>query len=197
MKFIRSNYLIQKLIISLLIVSCKQQIVNYDSLVQKKGLYYYKSDTKPFYGACVGFYADSTKKVEGKLIEGLEEGEWRYWYNTNLIKEIANYKAGKLNGLRTGWCDCGPKTYEINYKNDLPHGLSIHYNSGKKSSEEFYVEGKLHGKAIEWHENGQKKVAGNYVDNEMDGLWIYSDYKGTKVKERLFEKGKLIRETNY
>ena len=42
--------------------------------------------------------AKTIKRSEGTYTNGLENGEWKYYYSDGILKEKATYAAGRLNG---------------------------------------------------------------------------------------------------
>lgn len=117
------------------------------------------------------FYDQKKNKVsEGKLVNRLNEGEWKYYHHASpVVMTTENYKNGKLEGLRSVFFLNGKLAEQAMYKNDLKNGLY------KKFSEE----------GILYEES-------NYKDNEFDGLATFYDATGLIVSKGMFAKGKKV-----
>lgn len=133
------------------------------------------------------FYDQNKNKVsEGKVVNKLFEGEWKYYHHASTtIMTIENYKNGKLEGLRSVFFPSGKIAEETYYKNNLKNG------SSKKYSEKGYV-----------------LEEATFKDNQYDGLAIFRDVDNTIVSKgkfvngkktgvwQFFENGKLTDEVN-
>lgn len=122
------------------------------------------------------------KRSEGKYVNGFEEGEWKYWYacpackdgQSGLIKEISNYKNGKLHGKAT--------TY---------------YSNGSKQNEGFFKRNLQDSTFAEWYscdtcepgKEGQLKLSGFFDEKVKSGMWTHYYPGGKKFKEELYVNG--------
>jgi antitoxin component YwqK of YwqJK toxin-antitoxin module len=129
----------------------------------------------------------SNKVSEGKAINKLFEGEWKYYHaNSKEIMTLENYKDGKLEGIR-----------------------SVFYPNTKIAEETHYQKGIKEGPYKKYTENGILLEETVYKKGEFDGITTYKDpndkivakglYKnGLKVGIwQFFENGKLTSEENY
>ncbi len=66
------------------------------------------------------------------------------------------------------------------------------YPSGKKASEEEYLDGVLQGPAVHWHENGDVKERGRHLDGQRHGLWEQFDPAGNRTMETEYDAGKIL-----
>ncbi len=151
-----------------------QSQVNSLQLAEKEGVTYKKGDTVPFTGKCTDWLDKTRKQSEREYVNGKVNGTEILWYDNGKIFSQAQYKDGKYNGV-----------------------LTQYYENGNKQFEHSYIADYMNGTAIEWYQNGIKKSEGKYNDCHEDGLWIYYDENGKKTKEIEFQKGKIIKETNY
>lgn len=72
---------------------------------------------------------------------------------------------------------------EIEFRNDVKHGVWLLKNqSGKKIETGYYQKGLKHGPEIWWHENGTKFMEMNYKYDKLEGKKI-EYYKNGKVAE--------------
>jgi antitoxin component YwqK of YwqJK toxin-antitoxin module len=93
-----------------------------------------------------------------------------YYYSTGKIKETNQYKAGKLQGISTGYYASGTKEYEINYAEDERHGLSTYYYpNGKVKSQGWYDNGNLSDDWTTYNEKGAAATRTTYLNNDITG----------------------------
>ncbi len=118
-------------------------------------------------------------------------GEWKYYYNTGILKQTANFKNGKLNGLLENWFTNGVKSSTTNYLDDKINGVETnYYYNGLLLRTTNYKEDKKNGIEKEYNSKGQLLFTANYVDDEKNGLVTYYYYNGKKQDELLYTKGK-------
>lgn len=133
------------------------------------------------------FFDQAKHKVsEGKVINKLFEGEWKYYHNAaTTIMTTENYKNGKLEGLRSVFFPSGKIAEETNYKLGLKNGSSKKYS-----------------------EKGIVLEEANFKNNQYEGICVFKDVDGNVVSKgtftngkktgiwQFFENGKLTQEVN-
>lgn len=145
---------------------------------------------KPDGSAYTTFFKDGKFKVsEGKEVNKLYEGEWKY-YHENLpdIMTIENYKAGKLHGKRTVYYrGSGVKgeesvAEEANYSGGLKDGKYKSYTmKGTVLEDSNYKNGQLDGPASYYDPLGNLVSKGTFKNGQKVGKWEYfKDGKPTK-----------------
>ena len=114
------------------------------------------------------FYDQNRNKVsEGKVVNKLFEGEWKYYhYASPAVMTTENYKNGKLEGLRTVYFLSGKVAEQINYVNNLKQGAYKKYT-----------------------ENGIVLEESFFKNNEYDGVSIFRNDSGIVVSKGMFAKG--------
>lgn len=133
------------------------------------------------------FYDKNKNKVsEGKVINKLYEGEWKYYHKASKsIMTIENYQNGKLEGLRTVFYADGKIAEETNYKNNNKEGLcKIIAQNGNVIEESFYKNNIYNGLAIFRDVSGNLASKGNFINGKKSGIWQF------------YENGKLVKEIN-
>lgn len=133
------------------------------------------------------FYDKNKNKVsEGKVINKLYEGEWKYYHKASKsIMTIENYKNGKLEGIRTVFYPDGKIAEETNYKNNIKEGLcKIVAQNGIVIEESFYKNNSYNGLAIFRDVAGNIVSKGIFTNGKKSGIWQF------------YENGKLVKETN-
>ncbi|MBA3663436.1 MAG: hypothetical protein H0W61_04405 [Bacteroidetes bacterium] len=96
-------------------------------------------------------------KGKGVYKDGNRTGEWEFFYASGKLEQKGRYdKKGRSQGV---W-----KWY---------------YENGALMREETYVNGKREGQLTDYDEQGKIILQGLFVDNNMEGSWIYEtpDYK--------------------
>lgn len=132
------------------------------------------------------YYENGNKKAVGTYNNGKKSGKWSYYYKNGRIQQIGSYSAGRLTGI---W--------------------QWYYETGELLKEEYYIYGKLDGEAIEYSELGSIISKGNYVEGYKEGDWVYTigdqryignyvmDLKDGVWKSYYLEENKLSFEGKY
>ena len=137
-------------------------------------------------GSCYAVFYDqkSNKVSEGKLVNKLPEGEWKYYHFESkqlMSKEL--YKNGKLEGVRKVFYKDGTLAEETNYVNGIKHGNSKTYSEkGQLIDAHVYKNGQYDGVASYYDGLGNKMYEGSYVNGKRVGTW------------KFFEKNKVIKQ---
>lgn len=123
------------------------------------------------------FYDQRNHKVsEGKQVNKLNEGEWKY-YHEGLpdIMTLEYYKAGKLEGKRT-----------VYYRGS---GVKGEENIAEEAH---YSKGLRHGPYKKYTMKGVVLEDSNYKQGELDGPAVFNDPLGNPVSKGLFKNGKKV-----
>lgn len=151
------------------------------------------------------------------MIDGIQYGYSKQWYENGKLEWVAPYFKGVKHGLAIGWARNGNKAWESEWNNGHSHGLSKkwHPNGNMRSvttfkkglkdgeaigADEFgqlewkaqWKGGKLHGVHREWHPNGNRKLERIYLDGEKlsEFRWVLA---GNDPALEQFEYGKKIK----
>ncbi|WP_291113573.1 toxin-antitoxin system YwqK family antitoxin [Flavobacterium sp. UBA6135] len=129
------------------------------------------------------FYKGKFKVSEGKVVNKLYEGEWKYYHlDMDQIMTLENYKNGKLDGVRKVFYKSGELAEETNYKEGKREGSYKKYAENGIVMEELnYKNDLFHGPAIYKETDGTISITGQYKNGLSVGEWKY------------YEKGKLVR----
>ena len=73
-------------------------------------------------------YLNGVLIEKGILINGIKEGEWKYYHPNGSLMEINYYSLGKLNGPSKGWFNNGQPSFIGEYVNDSLNGEVKVYN---------------------------------------------------------------------
>lgn len=130
------------------------------------------------------FYDQRKNKVsEGKLVNKLYEGQWKYYHKASkIIMTIENYGKGNLEGLRSVFYTSGKIAEEANYKNNLKNGNYKRYTeTGILIEESIYSNNEYNGLATFRDVDGNIASKGMFTNGKKSGIWQF------------FEKGKLAK----
>lgn len=128
------------------------------------------------------FYNQKSNKVsEGKVVNKLFEGQWKYYHEDSpQIMATELYANGKLKGVRKVFYKSGKIAEETSYVNGIKEGPYKKYTEDAIVLEEsFFKNGEYDGKAIFRDETNQVYGQGLFKDGKKVGMW------------KIFEKGKL------
>lgn len=137
-------------------------------------------------GSCYAvFYDQKGNKVsEGKLVNKLPEGEWKYYhFESKQLMSQEFYKEGKLEGVRKVFYKDGVLAEETSYKSGIKVGNSKTYSEkGQLIDAHIYKNGQYDGIASYYDGLGNKMYEGSYVNGKRVGTW------------KFFEKNKVIKQ---
>lgn len=126
------------------------------------------------------YYDSGKKRAEGKFINGIKIGYWKYFYKNGLLENEGNYALnGKQDGLWKEYFNHGGICEEINYFQGLYDGIFIAYNdTGKVIIKGHYKEDYEIGEWI--YINGNFTSTGYFINGNKNGEWI-SYYKNKQI----------------
>jgi antitoxin component YwqK of YwqJK toxin-antitoxin module len=136
------------------------------------------------------FYDQKKNKVsEGKVINKLHEGQWKYYHEASkIVMTLENYKNGKLEGLRSVYFPNGKIAEEIGYKNGIKEGVYKKYTEkGVVLEDSFYKKGQFDGTATFKDPDGNVVAKGLFLNGKKVGVWEFFE-NGKKVSEDNFNK---------
>lgn len=138
-------------------------------------------------GSCLtAFYNEKGQKTaEGKEVNKLRQGEWKFYQENNQLLSIENYDKGKIVGIRKVFFPGNIIAEETAYVNGVKDGAYKKYSdNGVVLEEASYKAGEYHGPAV--YRNGKNEVVakGQFKNGKKAGVWQY------------FEKGKLVKEVD-
>ena len=140
------------------------------------------------------FYNQKKNKVsEGKVVNKLFEGEWKYYHeDSDKIMTLENYVGGKLNGVRKVFYEDGKIAEETNYKLDIKNGVYKKYtNEGIVLEESNYKNGELDGSAVFRNDKNVVVSKGNFKNGKKDGIWEFNN--NGKISKQNMNKTNTIK----
>jgi antitoxin component YwqK of YwqJK toxin-antitoxin module len=117
------------------------------------------------------YYENGQMKSIGKYLNGNKVGQWKYFYASSKVFEIGKYdNQGRQQGKWIWYFDNGKTRRESNFLNGQEDGDFIEYaDSGGVITKGQYVEGLREG--IWTYELGNYRSIGKYTDDQQDSLW--------------------------
>ena len=166
-------------------------------------------------------YLNDLKQSEGRYDTlNREIGEWKYFFPNGSLRSSGSYSNGKKTGDWKYYFENGKLEQSGKYDNNLISGKWLwYYSSGIVLREEHYRKGKLDGHYIENDSLGNvvlegdfeddlrqgkwfrfindHKEGGEYIDDEINGLWTFTHSNGNKMFEGTFELGVAVGQHDY
>ena len=139
-------------------------------------------------GSCYTTFFDpkGNKVSEGKEVNKLQEGEWKYYHlGTKIIMSTEKYAKGKLTGARLGYFSNSKLAEETNYTNGIKNGPYKKYTEkGILLEDATYKNDEFNGPATYKDVEGNLVATGQFTNGKKTGIW------------KFYEKGKVVREEN-
>ncbi len=120
-------------------------------------------------------YKDGVKLAEGLLdTAGMEQGKWKYFYNSGELKAEGEFQNGKKVKEWTFYHKNGVIQQKGSYKNGLASGYwKWWYENKQLHREETFRLGKEDGESIEYDTLGNILTHGEFIDGIREGKWYY------------------------
>lgn len=136
-------------------------------------------------------FFDQKKNIvsEGKVVNKLHEGPWKYYHKgSKTLMTLESYKGGKLEGLRSVYYQNGKIAEETGYKNNSKEGIYRKYSeTGIVLEDSFYKANQFHGQTTYKDPDGNIVAKGLYKDGKKIGIWEFFE-NGKKVSQDNFNK---------
>lgn len=116
----------------------------------------------------VRYNAFRHKVIEGQIINGFDEGVWKYYYENGALEYEVNFTKGKKDGL-----------------------LSYYYRTGDMQYQQMYVDDEKSGYYKSVYLNGNTEVEGYYENGERVGVWLFYNANGTISAREFYIDGEV------
>lgn len=142
-------------------------------------------DKQPGAAYTIFFDQKGAKVSEGNVVNRQYEGKWTYYHQGGkTVMTVENYKAGKLEGIRTVYYPNGKIAEEANYKAGVKTGTYKKYaDNGIVLEEVTYANDQPHGHAIYRDSTGKVMAEGDYKNGGKNGLWTLVE-EGKTIKRK-------------
>ncbi len=109
----------------LMIFACQAEIPRSEAVV-RNGIIYQKGEKKPFTGTVIGRgregYRPQIYHYKKEYIDGILNGETKFWYPNGKLESIELYKNGKINGNMIRYYRNGQMKARIPMRNGMRSG---------------------------------------------------------------------------
>lgn len=144
----------------------------------------------------VFFHRNGRNLGTGQFLNQQRTGLWTYFSEGGAKVSENSYVNGQIHGLHTVFYPSGAITETVEYDMGKKNGLwKKYFESGQLRIEATYLNDKLHGAFRAWHSNGIPLIVAEYHENLPHNKKVYFTENGETIKEQLFQKGELLRET--
>lgn len=135
----------------------------------------------PVPDSCIEYF-DGTVVAKGKVDSVRNRiGIWTEYHHTGEFKGKGLYKDGNRTGEWEFFYASGKLEQKGKYdkKGRTQGAWKWFYENGALMREELYVNGKREGQLTDYNEQGKIIIQGTFVDNVMEGTWVYEtpEYK--------------------
>lgn len=168
-------------------LSCEK--VNIETLIPKNGIMYKKFTDTPFTGISTGL-------LQGKWIDGKQDGEFLVFHPDGWLFKKMNFKLGIFNGTYFEYFENGNLRVEQNVINGELDGVTILYTENGSIYEKInYKNGERDGPYETWWFNTDGsgtcgiKEKGSYINGLKEGFWTEYDVLRNDCKSKSWESG--------
>ncbi|MDR2221480.1 MAG: hypothetical protein LBE34_01960 [Flavobacteriaceae bacterium] len=139
------------------------------------------------------YYPNGILYAEGKTINGLYEGVWKYYYSHGPLLSEINYVAGIPNGQIKKYNCIGELEEDFFVTDNVMTGLYSYYASGQLNYTAYYKEGELHGPTNYYYDYPIIKNKQFYTNGVKSGKDIYYLQNGTPYRIDNYENESMAR----
>ena len=158
------------------------------------------------------FYSSGNILEEGVFNNtGEREGEWKEYYKTGRIKEIAQYKKGNYNGPYQYFENDGSLSISSAYADGaLVNTHQVYYPTGKLYQKSEYTDGKYDGEFIRYYpvggvqltaefelDNLEESIIRYYPDGTLDSKTGYNEGLENGPYEEYYDNGAVYSKYTY
>ena len=144
------------------------------------------------------YYESGELKEKANFKGSKREGLSKEYYRSGALKWEVNFKEGKLEGLAKEYYRSGGLKSEINYMNGQREGLSKrYYISGELRWEVNYKEGEKEGISKEYYRSGGLRNESNYKEGQKEGLSKTYYENGEILFIEIYKNGQQISLKSY
>lgn len=144
-------------------------------------------------GYYIGYHPNGALQIKGKYVNGLQEGEWKWYRESGKVLYIENFVNGKQNGDYIFYFENGQIRTFGQYQNGKMEGIWKEWNiDGKQISVLVRNNGAANGEYISWYDNGNMQSKGVFKVGKEDGKWEYWNEDGSLKRVVTFANGKKL-----
>lgn len=142
-------------------------------------------------GRRIDFDTKGQKISEGRILNGLPEGDWQFYSPDGKLKAETRMVDGKMTGPQVLFGEDGKTRTSNTLLDGKREGPStLFHPDGSVSDNLSYVGDKLNGPATGWWPEGQPRYSANWKDGKLEGLSVENFPSGSKKSEAIYISGK-------
>ena len=142
-------------------------------------------------GRRLDFDTKGQKISEGRIVNGLPEGDWQFYAPDGKLKAETRMVDGKMTGPQVLFNEEGKTRASNTLLDGKREGPStLFHPDGSVSDNLYYVGDKLNGPATGWWPDGQPRYTANWKDGKLDGLSTENFPSGAKKSGANYVQGK-------
>lgn len=139
-------------------------------------------------------YPSGEPKREGQVVDGLQSGTWRYWYEDGHRQAVGDWKDDRQFGTWEYWYDSGARravgAYEAGGNRTGP--WELYHPNGHVASAGSYRADRQEGMWRYWYASGGRCAVGTFIAGVRTGLWRTYAPDGTAAADALFFRGEPV-----
>lgn len=137
-------------------------------------------------------FAPKSEKHRNKTDEiGRKQGHWKFYSESRTITWEIDYVDDVKHGLSRRYFSSGKVMREIEYEYGLREGtFKRYYLNGQVRQEGSYSSNKKTGTWTSWYSSGNMQSEGIYINGYKEGEWKYYNQKGMIINAIFFVKGR-------
>ena len=136
--------------------------------------------------------------IEGKIVDDLREGTWKYYSNYGSLAKTTNYENGVLSGVEQVYYINGAIYSSTTHNNDMLNGPYLEYHmDGSLKQQSSYKNNDLDGRFITYGVTGEVELDLYYQEGMQVGINTYNNPDGTPYLISKYDYGYPIVESRY
>ena len=142
-------------------------------------------------GRRIDFDSKGQKISEGRILNGLPQGDWQFYSPNGKLKAETRMVDGKMTGPQVLFGEDGKTRASNTLLEGQREGPStLFHPDGSVSDNLYYTGDKLNGPATGWWPEGRPRYSAQWKDGKLDGLSIENFPSGAKKSEATYVQGK-------
>ena len=133
---------------------------------------------------------------KGDYLNGLRDGTWVEYYPSGVVKTTSGYREGKLHGTYISVDNRGAIIEKVDFVEGLKNGVYYKYERGRIIHEMNYSNDVIHGVFRRYYANGNLQEESNYANGVLDGEARWYDQQGNVTIEYTYSNGELVDQGN-
>jgi antitoxin component YwqK of YwqJK toxin-antitoxin module len=128
------------------------------------------------------FHNNGYLKLVGTYLDGIRDGEWKFYDEKGDLSITGKYKKGKRDGVWVEYHKGGEKIhFKQSYQDDkiIDTTFESYHETGEIETRGYYQDGKKHGEWISWYRNGKVRLSGKYKNGKESGRFYLNNLDGS------------------